>query len=291
MGEVLLANVYEGLEGAAPGSVRELRIVQIFPKSTPIANQPPIGIAGEENARAILGTVPVEADGSASFLLPAGKPVLFQALDADGVALRTMRSVAYVHAGEKVSCVGCHERPTLSPPARGARELAALRRPPSTIEAGSLGGRPFSYVEVVQPILDRRCTSCHGGEKPAAALDLTGEAHGDYSRSYVSLCVEADARGREAGGGPGENAKGPFVARFAARDQLQITPALGPHGTRGSRLFRMLREGHGKVELDQEELRRLAAWIDLNAIFFGSNLPEDQARQRRGETLPMPAIQ
>lgn len=34
-----------------------------------------------------------------------------------------------------------------------------------------------------------------------------------------------------------------------------------------------------------------ASSIDLNVIFYGVNLPEDQARQLRGETVAMPEIQ
>jgi hypothetical protein len=63
------------------------------------------------------------------------------------------------------------------------------------------------------------------------------------------------------------------------------------YGARGSRLMRMLREGHGDVVLEPGEMRRLAAWIDLNAIFYGVSLPADQARQLRGERVPMPDLQ
>jgi hypothetical protein len=66
----------------------------------------------EANARAILGTVPVEADGSACFEVPARKALAFQALTADGFAYRTMRSLTYVQPGERISCVGCHEATT-----------------------------------------------------------------------------------------------------------------------------------------------------------------------------------
>ncbi|MFH1265179.1 MAG: hypothetical protein ABIK89_05585, partial [Planctomycetota bacterium] len=66
-GEIMLADVYQGLGDVPRGTVKSLRIVQIFPKTTNLANSPPIGLAGEENARAILGTVPVESDGSARF--------------------------------------------------------------------------------------------------------------------------------------------------------------------------------------------------------------------------------
>ncbi|NQT89316.1 hypothetical protein HQ560_21285, partial [bacterium] len=271
MGEMALLDVYQGLGNAPRGSVRSLRIVQIFPKTTNLANNPPVGMAGEENTRAVLGVVPVEADGSARFLVPARTPLLFQALDEDGAAVQTMRSLTYVQPRERVSCIGCHEHRGLAPSGGGSM---ALRRPPSRIEAGAFGGRPFSYVEVVQPVLDRHCVKCHSGKEPKKGIDLTSAAQGAYTRSYVSLMK-----------------RGGLIPRFAARNQVQVTAPGGATGARGSRLLRMLRKGHNKVTLTGEEYRRLALWIDLNAIFYGVNLPGDQARQRRGERVAMPTLQ
>ncbi len=90
-GEMFVADIYQGLGDVPRDSIKARRIVQIFFKSTWIANDPPIGAAGEENTRAIPRTVPVEADGSARFLVPAHKPLRFQALDQDGDAYQTMR--------------------------------------------------------------------------------------------------------------------------------------------------------------------------------------------------------
>ena len=75
------------------------------------------------------------------------------------------------------------------------------------------------------------------------------------------------------------------------RNQVQVTPPGGQTGARGSRLMKLLRSGHEHVQLSSSELQRIAAWIDLNAIFYGVNLPADQARQLRGETVVMPEIQ
>jgi hypothetical protein len=286
-GEMFLADVYEGLGDVPRGSIKELRVVQIFPKTTHVADNPPVGIAREENARAILGTVPVEPDGSARFLLPAHKPVLFQALDEDGFAYQTMRTITYVHPGEKISCVGCHEPRRTTPPSHFAN-AAALLRAPSSIEPGALGGRPFSFVEVVQPVLDQHCVDCHGEHEPAGGIDLTGTPHQAFTRSYWALCGDIDFWHL---GTNEENAAKAWVPRFGARNQVRITPPGGSYGARGSRLITLLRNGHHDVELNADELRRLAAWIDLNAIFYGVNLPEDQARQLRGERLPMPDIQ
>jgi len=286
-GEMTLVDVYQGLGDVERGRIKELRVVQLFPKTTNVANEPPIGMAREENGRAILGTVPVEPDGSARFLLPAGVPVCFQALDEDGFAYQTMRSTIYVQAGERVSCVGCHEHRRTAPP-RMSADVAALRRAPSRIEPGELGGRPFSYVEVVQPVLDKHCAECHGEQDPDGGLDLSGRPHERFTRSYVSLMDDVDFW--HLGTNP-ENAARALVPRFGGRNQIQVTPPGGMYGALGSRLMKLLRDGHEDVELSPDELRRLAAWIDLNAIFYGVNLPEAQARQLAGEVVPMPEIQ
>ena len=282
VGNMLLLDVYRGLEPVVPrGSVKRLRIVQILPKTTPYANAPRIGAAGEENARAILGTVPVEPDGSAYFTLPASKPVLFQALDANGFAVQTMRSLTYVQAGERISCIGCHEDRRTAPP-QGL--VAAARRPPSAIDPGELGGRPWSYVRVVQPVLDKRCVRCHGGGQapPPKKIDLRGSP-GGFPPSYRSLTA------------------GDLVPRFRARNRIQVTPPGGGMGSPGSKLMRMLLAGHPgqadpaglgrKVKLSRDDLARLAAWIDMNATFYGAYSRDEVARQLRGEDLPMPQIQ
>jgi hypothetical protein len=271
VGEMVLSDVYRGLGEIPRGSIKELRIVQIFPKATPILNTPPIGIAGEENARAILGTVPVEPDGSARFMAPAKKLLLFQALGEDGFAYQTMRSVTYLQPGERVSCVGCHENRMTTPV---DVQIMALKRPPSQIDPGQLGGRPFSYVEVVQPVLDKQCVRCHGGEKTDGGLDLRGTPEGAFTHSYIALC--------------GDEAR---VPRFKARNQIQVTSPGGGKMALGSGLMKLLREGHEDVQLAPQELRRLAAWLDLNAIFYGTNVPESQARQLRGEIVAMPEFQ
>ncbi len=287
-GEMVVADVYQGLGDVPRGQIKELRIVQIFPKTTNIANHPPIGMAGEENGRAVLGTVPVERDGSARFLVPAGKPVLFQALDAEGCAYQTMRSLTYVQPGEKVACVGCHEHKMTAPVSPPAG-LAALRRPASRIEPGPWDGRPFSYVEVVQPVLDQHCVRCHGGEKTDGKIDLSGAPAGAFSRSYMALMQDGQAFWH-SGTNP-DNAAKYLVPRFGGRNQIQMTPPGGLYGARGSRLMKLLRDGHEGVKFSADELRRLALWIDLNGIFYGVNLPTDQERMRRGEVVGMPEIQ
>jgi len=287
-GTMVVTDIYQGLGNVRRGTIKELRIVQLFPKSTWLANQPRMGVAGEENGRAILGTVPVESDGSAHFEVPAGKPILFQALDDQGKAYQTMRSLTFVQPGERTSCVGCHEHRMSSPP-DGANTPLALRREPSAIEPGQLGGRPFGFVEVVQPVLDKHCVRCHGGEKTDADIDLTAKPHQGFTRSYVSLCGSS-AAWKSLQFDPAL-AKTHLVPRFVQRNQIQITPPGGTYGARGSRLMKLLDNGHEEVALSSEELRRIAAWIDMNAIFYGVYDPENQARQLAGQRVAMPEIQ
>ncbi len=271
VGTMFMSDVYRGLGPVKRGTIRQLRIVQIFPKTTPWADNPRIGVGGEENARAILGTVPVYEDGSAHFEVPAGKPLLFQALDKDGFAYQTMRTITYLQPGERVSCVGCHESRLSSPPVRPA--LAASRAP-SRLEPGPLGGAPFSYVRFVQPILDRHCVVCHSDGKPGKAMNLTSARSGAFTASYVAL-TQSSSR----------------VPRFPARNQIQVTEPGGRIGALGSTLMRLLRSGHKDVTLTDTELRTLGAWLDLNAVFYGSCNPADNARELKGEAIAMPAIQ
>jgi hypothetical protein len=100
-----------------------------------------------------------------------------------------------------------------------------------------------------------------------------------------------DANAFWGGGTNPANAQKYLVPRFGGRNQIQVTPPGGLYGARGSRLMTLLRQGHEDVQLGDDDLRRLALWIDLNAIFYGVNLPADQERMRRGEVVGMPEIQ
>lgn len=288
VGEMVVSNVYEGLGNVAPDTIKQLRIVQLFPKSTPLANNPRIGFAGEENGRAILGTVPVEKDGSARFLVPAGVPLYFQALDADGFAYQTMRSSTHVQPGERISCVGCHEGVMTAPPADFPFPLA-LRRKASTIEPGPLDGRPFSYVETVQPVLDRHCIQCHNDERHDGQVDLTGAPLNGFTRSYCSL-TQGPVDWRKLQRDPSELTR-VLVPAYVQRNQIQRTPPGGVYSARGSRLMKLLRGGHEEVQLSPEETRRLATWVDMNGIFYGVYDPAEQQRQLQGEVVAMPGLQ
>jgi len=274
-GLVYMQDVYAGNYDLPEGSVKRLRIVQVLPKTTWHANDPTVGLANASPGKQVLGTVPVEADGSACFYAPAHIPISFQALDELGRAVQTMRSLTYLQPGERVSCVGCHE-PRLSA-APSSRAALAARRPPSRIAPGPDGSNPLSYPLLVQPVLDRHCVRCHGGETPSGPggqpVVLTGDPEGRYTRSYNALAPRV-----------------PFSSwgELAANGEPETQP--GRFGARASRLMDMLIEGHHEVRMNAEEMDRLVTWMDANALFYGTFDPADQARQLLGERIAGPAL-
>jgi cytochrome c553 len=268
-GTFLLRDVYQAWPALPPGTIRRLRITQVLPKTTPHINTPTVGIPNASPGRQVLGTVPVEADGSAYFRAPARIALAFQALDGLSQAVQTMRSLTYLQPGEVSSCVGCHERRTTAPPP-GPMPLA-LGREPSAIQPGPDGSKPFSYPILVQPLLDRKCVSCHSPQRPEGKVVLTGQPQGAYTASYNALAPRVPY---SAWGG-GIDAGSPTIP-----DRL---------GARGSRLMAILLAGHQGVVLAPDEIERLATWMDTNVLFYGTFDPADQRRQQRGERIRGPA--
>jgi mono/diheme cytochrome c family protein len=271
-GTFLLQDVHVGWPALPPGVIKRLRVVQVLPKSTPHINAPTVGLPNASPGRQVLGTVPVESDGSACFHAPAGIALAFQALDEFGQAVQTMRSLTYLQPGETSSCIGCHEPRHTA--AGSGRMPQALTRPPSEIQSGPDGSKPFSYPILVQPVLDKKCVSCHNAQKPEGKVILTGEPEGRYTASY--------------------NALGPRVPYSAWGDiRGNSEPASMPDrfGARGSKLMKLLLAGHAGVVLTPEEIERLATWMDTNVLFYGTFDPADQARQQRGERIAGPALQ
>jgi len=275
-GTFFLQNVYEGWPAMPKVSVKRLRIVQVLPKSTPGANNPPVGVPNASPGKQVLGTVPVEPDGSACFRAPANIPLSFQALDERGQAVQMMRSITYLQPGETSSCIGCHEPRTSAPPQR--RLAQALAREPSTIRPGPDGSHPLSYPILVQPVLDRHCVSCHNPGKPEGGVVLTGEPQGHYTVSYNALAPRVR---HAAWGVPGD---------FRQTNSEPITTP-GHFGASSSPLMKLLRDGHQDVHLSGDDLERFTTWMDANVLFYGTFDPADQARQKRGERIAGPKLQ
>lgn len=267
---IAVMNVYdsdftwpEGMKAVA------LRVIQALPKTTPPPNEPRIGVAEQTNARAILGTVPIEADGSVYFEAPPGKVLYFQAVDRDGMAIQSMRSGTYLHPGEQMTCLGCHERKRETAKTAPTMPMA-LHRAPSKIAPEPEGSNPFSYVRLVQPALDRNCVPCH---QEKGALDLSGTLEGTYgwSRSYTNLAKEYGFYYDVSNGSINNGVHG----------GVRTPP--GAFGARASALLPYLGETHYGLRLTEEDRRRITLWLDANSEFFGAY--ENTLAQSRGETV------
>jgi hypothetical protein len=196
----VVTDIYTGLDGVKRGDVKYIRVLEQVPRSWTARKN-----YGDDNHKSSMahsavgngllsvkiqhGIVPVEEDGSAHFLVPADRAVYFQALDKNLCAVQTERTYVNYRPGETRSCIGCHETPDMMPSLNVAVPKSLLRQAsipgpqPTQIKAQIV----FDYDRQIQPILDKHCVSCHGGEELKGDLDLRGEAVTTYSVSYNSL--------------------------------------------------------------------------------------------------------
>ncbi len=267
-GTLAVLNVYDSLLPWPEGTrIQQLRVVQVFPMSVPSGGPPHetgFRIRGAEDSvvpvRHVLGTVPVEADGSAYFTVPAHRSLFFQALDEQGLAVQSMRSATHVQAGEQLTCLGCHERNHASPPLPHELPLA-LRRPPSRLTPDVEGSRPFSYPQLVQPVLDRNCGECHA-ENADRAPNLGREPiTRRWYASYANLVPE--------------------WGFYDYGNDYRTFP--GRFGARASRLLELLQNDHHGLELSPEDLHRITLWLDMSSMFYGVYEREGGEAQLRGE--------
>ena len=243
--DVYITDVYagEGMRGVPRGTVKVLRVYSFGYAAPGMGGHNEIGLDGPWDARRILGTVPVREDGSAAFVVPANTPLAVQPLDAEGKAVQLMRSWFTAMPGERVSCVGCHERRPTSPPSRAA---SAFTRPPTPIKPWYGPARGFSFAREVQPVLDKNCISCHDGTTQRPDLRASG---GGFSASYQNLH--------------------PFVFRPGPESDYHILNPMEYHAD-NSELVQLLNQGHHGVRLDPQSWDRLITWIDFNVPYFGS---------------------
>lgn len=270
-GLMYVANVYEGthMKGVTNGAVKKLRIVESPEKrgwcglSDSSGKwfgqgfQAPGMNWHDFTAKRILGTVPVEADGSAYFRIPSDTFVFFQLLDENDMMIQSMRSGTVVQSGERAGCVGCHDnRLAVRPPK--AKQTLAQGRAPSEIAPWYGPPRIFGFMTEVQPVLNRYCVQCHDFDKPAGKkLVLAGDRDPFFNAAYTELWRKRYIK--VIGGGPAS---------------IQQPYSWGSHP---SRVVAIIREGHpagsggpglDKLKLDKESFDRIAAWIDVNAPYY-----------------------
>ena len=272
--EVTIANVYQSLKPWPENTkIKALRIVQLYTMSVPsgwgyhTGRQEPSSMDSVNLVRGVIGTVPVEEDGSAHFTVPAQVELFFQALDENGNAVQSMRSGTYFQPGDNVSCVGCHE-----PKGQITRSSSVLplafTRPASVPVPDVEGSRPANFIDLVQPVLDKHCVECHA--KPEnktfslAGKPLYKKNGAAFYESYYNLMYNG-------------------WGFYDYGSSVRTTP--GQFGALKSPLLPLLDNGHYGVNLSEEERHRIALWMDMLSPFFSVYEPEQQNKQLQGEKV------
>ena len=243
-------------EGRTP---KRLRVLQVIPKQDPWMDKPFIGYGQENTPRIALGTVSIEADGSAFFEAPAGKQLIFQVLDENGMAIQTMRSAAFVHPGERLTCLGCHEPKNESYAAEKSQPVA-FRRAASKLEPECGPVEPVSFHRQIEPILKSRCVTCHLAEKK-----------GPQKMGYEDLR--------------------PYVFHFGGGFSGKVMQPVyggsrsipGRCGAAASLMGQALLTPEHRKAVPEAERRCVCLWLDANAPRYGAF--HDTAAQERGELV------
>jgi len=263
---VSIQDIYagRGLPGVPRGTVKTLRVYQYEYSYRNMGGHYCVGMEGPWDVRRLLGTVPVQADGSSYFEIPANTPVSMQPLDAEGKALQLKRSWMVGMPGEHVSCVGCHDEQNSGGTAPKLTQAAQL--PVAKLKPWHGPTRGFSFIREVQPVLDKYCVGCHDDKHPERPR--FDDASGHFPKSY--------------------NALHPYVRRNGPEGDYHTLMPLEFHADT-SDLIQMLQKGHYNVKLDAEAWDRLITWIDLNVPALGTwsevgRIPQN-FEKRRAEML------
>ena len=269
------ANVTQGVPDLPPEKVKFLRVLQMDHKTYSLWGRdarfsgPAVSPLQDDGVKRILGTVPVESDGSVYFKAPPGVVLYFQLLDEHQRALHTMRSSTGLLPGERRSCVGCHEQHTTAPVNSTG---LALQHAPSELTPPPWGMASVGYERLVQPVLDRYCGKCHSGEgegksKPNLALR---RGDGVFKEPYLTLIGPI-------GFGLNNKPHAPALAGALMCENFdQSDPAsyatLRPmqHLSYTSPLIDLCLSGkHYDVKLEENDLLALIGWVDANCPYRG----------------------
>ncbi len=255
-----------GLKTQAPGRWGECGVTHMHAG-------PPLSITGNDGFKRILGTVPIESDGSVCIQVPPCKQLHFQLLDDQYRAVHTMRSFTNLMPGERRGCVGCHELHSTAPSSYSG---VALQRPPAVPTPPPWG--PYynlGYERDVQPIFDRYCGECHQGDGAARKdYDLTlrpSRDGGTFPEPYVTLTMGTRRSLRDfphdcEGGVAGTIL--PMAFPLTPEKDRTLPPMTALSFT--SRLIHLASSGeHYDVQVDELSRRKLIAWVDILCPYLG----------------------
>jgi hypothetical protein len=303
---IAVMNVYESdFEWPKGTKITHLRINQIIGRPKLPWNTPRnvwIGYSDGALIKHVLGTVPVEEDGSAYFEAPIEREIYFQAVDETGMAVMSMLSGTNVRPGEQLYCVGCHEDKWTAPQLKDTP--IALRRAPSTITPGPEGSMPLTYARLAQPVFEKNCVPCHKRENKGISFEYwdtsrsadtndggKGPAVGKLAKyiTYYNAAYDKAYEARQYPTGlfmgiPGSKRSRSIPNQIGAR-ACELLKFLGPQHHPGVNVEPD--PAHKDVKLSREDFNRVTLWLDMNANELGTYdyTPETAARQRRGEVV------
>ena len=254
-GVLALIDVYEGRQMGTVerGSIKELLILETLP--APIhynGGMDQISIDGTFTLVRVLGTIPIEPDGSALMELPALRSFFFVAMDHEGWSVKRMHSFTSVMPGEVTACIGCHEDRTMIPTAHHQRAVVqVMNRQPVKPEPIKDIPEVFDFVRDIQPILDKHCIECHNHEKAEKDVILVGDWMPSYVRSYRTLAYRSNMFGDN---------------RNRAKSNFKPYEI----GSRASKLMKLIDEKHEGVVLSPHERKMVKFWLEAGANYAGT---------------------
>jgi hypothetical protein len=316
----MVSDVYHGLEKVERGTIKWLRVLEQVPRPW-AARRRWTGDEYDQQHACITkdthlglkvqhGIVPVEEDGSAHFVVPAGRNIFLQALDARCMAVQTERTYVNYMPGETRSCIGCHETPQDAARSHGHATPSAFTRPPSVPgpQPGETAARRvLHYPTDVQKVLDDHCVRCHSGDEPAGDMSLESTATERFCVSYENLVPERrrGANNRDRG------VLGPVIGENHPKTgNVDYLPArsLGSHASILIAMFsggwveladeaaaeraKKLAKLHQRIHLAPEDLLKLSNWVDTNCQFYGSYWGRRNLRYRDlPDFRPVPTLE
>lgn len=273
---VHVADIYKGpgLRGVPRGTVKSVRVFAYHYAYVKAGSHEGVGTESSWDMKYVLGTAPVNPDGSVYFKAPAHTPISIQPLDENGQSIQLMRSWFVGMPGEKVTCIGCHES------ANSIYNVPPMLNSTAP-ELTPWGGKSltWSFMRDIQPILTRKCAACHNDsttdtdmtmDGPYGKQSLIGRRPNLANTSPVVLPYRDGLRP----GGAGAFTRSyhdlnPYVRRPGPEsDNRLLNP--GEYAANTSVLIQMLKRGHHGVQLTEEEYKKLYTWIDLNVPFWGT---------------------
>ena len=260
-GTLAMANIYEGrqMKDLAPGTVKELLVMEPLPIPVHFnGGMMSVSSGGTFALTRILGTVPVNEDGSAFMELPAMRSLFFIALDGEGKAVKRMHSFTTLMPGENAACIGCHEDRTMTPtPQDRLQMMRAMQQPPARPKPVEGVPELFDYFRDIVPIWERHCVECHNEDQRGGGISLDSDLRpGEFVESYAVLSWKGflgDNRNR-----PMSDFK-PYEIGSCASRLMQIVEAGHPDA-----------EGKPRTNVSPEEKRTIRFWLEAGANYAGT---------------------